>query len=149
MLRSLALCASLVLLAVPALAGPFDGSDNYKSHFEFLGYAVTEKGKALYAKHPKHLNVVAKAYNGGVLISCSFGSTEKAKGDRSAFLIFLNDLNRDSVAARFYADKDNDMIIEGWYPGAYDKSRFGIFLDGFNLVAEQLRNSPAARDYLQ
>jgi hypothetical protein len=149
-MRVLMMVASVALiLATPARAAPFEGSDNYKAHLEFLGYSVTEKGKTLLAKHSKQFNVFVRAYHGGVMVSGFFGSTEQAKTERLAFLEFLNEMNRTSIAARYYADKDNDVILEAWYPGAYEKTRFGMFFDKFNLLRDQLQKSGGARVYLQ
>ena len=140
----------VLLLVVPRVAaGPFEGSDDYKTHLEFLGYTVTDADKALLAKHPQNFNIFVRSYNGGVLINSVFSGTDKAKSDRIGLLNFLNDMNSGSVAARYYVDKDNDVIIEGWYPGSYDKPRFSLFIDKYNLIGQQMHDSNVAKDYLQ
>jgi len=148
-MRTLVALSFLLLLAPAVSAGPFEDSDQYKTHLEFLGYTVTETEKALLAKHPSHFNIYVRTYQGGILINSIFGTSAKGKKDRIGLLTFLNDMNRGSVAARYYVDKDDDVIIEGWFPGTYDKSRFSVFLDKYNLTAQQLRNSDIAKALLE
>ncbi len=148
-MRALAVVAFLMLLGTPALAGPFEGSDDYKKHFEVLGYEVDEGEKTFIAKHEEFYNVSVKGFNGGVLVVTFFGTTDKAKKNRVGFLEFLNELNTDAVAARFYEDDEGDVIVEGWYPGGYDRTRFGVFIDKFNEINSQLGGSSSATDYLE
>jgi hypothetical protein len=148
-MRTLVAFLFLLLLAPQAFAGPFEDSDSYKNHLEFLGYTVTETEKALLAKHPQNFNIYVRAYQGGILINSIFGTSPKGKKDRIGLLTFLNDMNRGSVAARYYVDKEDDVIIEGWYPGAYDKARFSLFLDKYNLISQQMRDSPIAKTLLE
>jgi hypothetical protein len=148
-MRALAFILCLALSAGAAMAAPFDGSDDYRSHFEFLGYSVEEGEKSLIAKHPEFYNVSIRPYNGGMLMITYFGTTDRAKSDRLGFLEFLNAMNTDAVAARYYEDDEGDVIVEAWYPGNYDRTRFGLFLDKFNLITDQLGDSDAASDYLE
>jgi hypothetical protein len=148
-MRALILFACLALAVTPAFAGPFDGSDEYKAHLEFLGYAVEDGETSLIAKHDEFYNVSVKSYNGGVLVVTFFGTTDKAKSDRVGFFEFLNGMNENAIAARYYEDDEGDVIVEGWYPGGYDRTRFGVFVDKFNQISEQLGDSDAAADYLE
>ncbi len=148
-MRALIFLCCLIFAGGPALAGPFEGSDDYKAHLEFLGYAVEEGETSLIAKHDKFYNVSVKGYNGGVLMVTFFGTTDKAKSDRVGFFEFLNDMNENAVAARYYEDGEGDVIVEAWYPGGYDRPRFGVFIDKFNLVSNQLGDSAVAADYLE
>ena len=148
-MRALTLFTCLVLLATPVLAGPFEGSDDYKAHFEFLGYTVEDGETSLIAKHDEFYNVSVKNYNGGVLVVTFFGTTDKAKSDRVGFFEFLNKMNTDAIAARYYEDDEGDVIVEGWYPGDYDRTRFGVFIDKFNEISAQLSDSTIAEDYLE
>ncbi len=148
-MRVVSFVVCLFLLVVRAEAGPFEGSDDFKSHFEFLGYTVEESDKSLIARHSEHYNVSVKAFNGGVLVVTFFGTTAKAKSDAEGFHAFLNAMNADAVAARYYADEEGDVVVEGWYPGSYDRARFGLFLDKFNLISDQLAQSDQAAKYLE
>lgn len=149
-MRAFALLAAFVVLVVsPAVAGPFAGSDDYKVHLEFLGYQVDERESSLFAKHDTFYNISVKTYGGGVLLLTFFGTTDKAKSDRVGFLEFLNGLNRDAVAARYYEDEEGDVIAEGWYAGGYERSRFGVFMESFNGISDQFGESDVAADYLE
>jgi hypothetical protein len=147
--RALLVFVCLVFAGVPAMAGPFPGSDEYKAHLEFLGYTVTDGEASLIARHDTNYNISVKSYNGGVLVVTFFGTTSKAKRDRVGFLEFLNGMNAGSVAARYYEDNEGDVIVEGWYPGAYDRANFGVFIEKFNLIGEELGGSDTAADYLE
>jgi len=148
-MRAFTLFAFLALLVSPALAGPFAGSDAYKEHFEFLGYSVQDGETSLIAKHDTYYNVSVKPYKGGMLVVTFFGTTDKAKNDRVGFFQFLNGMNAEAVAARYYEDSDGDVIVEGWYPGDYDRTRFGVFLENFNGITDQLGGSDVAGQYLE
>ena len=148
-MRLLTLFAFLALLVSPALAAPFAGSDDYKEHLEFLGYQVQDGETSLIGKHDKYYNISVKPYNGGILVITFFGTTDKAKNDPVGFYRFLNGMNADAVAARYYEDNEGDVIVEGWYPGDYDRARFSTFLDRFNEISDQLGGSAVAGDYLE
>jgi hypothetical protein len=148
-MRAFTLFASIALLTSPALAGPFEGSDDYRTHFEFLGYTVEDGETSLIARHDEFYNVSVKTYSGGILVVTFFGTTSKAKSDRVGFFEFLNAMNEDAVTARYYEDDDGDVIVEGWYPGEYDRARFSVFLDKFNEISEQLGDSDMASEYLE
>jgi hypothetical protein len=148
-MRAFILFVFLALSGLPALAGPFEGSDDYRAHLEFLGYTVEDRDASMLAKHDKFYNISVKPYNGGVLVVTFFGTTDKAKSDREGFFEFINSMNENAVAARYYEDDEGDVIVESWYPGAYDRSRFGVFIDKFNLVSDQLGESEVAGDYLE
>jgi hypothetical protein len=148
-MRAFSFLAFLVLAISPAFAASFAGSDDFKAHFEFLGYNVEETDTSLVARHDKYYNVSVKPYNGGVLIVTFFGTTDRAKSDRVGFLEFLNGMNEGAVAARYYEDDEGDVIVEGWYPGDYDRTRFGVFLERFNGISDQLGGSDTAGDYLE
>lgn len=148
-MRLFTLFAFFALLVSPALAGPFPGSDDYKEHLEFLGYQVSDGETSLIGKHDKYYNISVKPYDGGMLVVTFFGTTDKAKSDPVGFFRFLNSMNVDAVAARYYQDNEGDVIVEGWYPGDYDRTRFGVFLDRFNQISDQLGASAVAADYLE
>ena len=147
-MRALTLFACLVLLWTPAVAGPFEGSDDFKAHLEILGYTVADGEEFLIATHDEFYNVAIKPFSGGMLVMTFFGTTSLAKSQRVGFLEFLNDMNKDATAARYYEDADGDVVVEGWYPGDYDRTRFGVFMNKFNEVSDQLVSSDIAGDYI-
>ncbi len=147
-MRAFTLFACLALLGTPALAGPFEGSDDFKAHLEVLGYTVEESDKSLIATHDEFYNVAVKPYSGGILVITFFDTTSRAQSQRVGFFEFLNGMNRDAVAARYYEDDEGDVIVEGWYPGDYERTRFGVFMNMFNEAGEQLGQSEVADEYL-
>ena len=148
-MRALTLFAVLALAVSPALADPFAGSDDFRAHLESLGYSVEDGDESLVARHDTYYPVSVKEFRGGILVITFFGVTDRARDDRVGFFQFLNAMNRDAVAARYYEDNEGDVIVEGWYAGGYDRSRFGTFLERFNEIGEQLAASGVAADYLE
>jgi hypothetical protein len=108
-----------------------------KDHLEFAGYAVevtNDEKPRLKAKHPYKTNLWARRFRGGVLFSAPFLCTEEGKKKRDELLRLVNLMNETAAVTHSYADKDNDLIIEGWYPATYVKQDFGVFLD--NLLGD-------------
>ena len=103
--------------------------EDVKTHLEFLGYDVEDDGKVVTAKHAQKLNMIFKSFNGGLLFTAVFTSNDYAKQDMEGFLKFINGLNQTACVARIYADKDVDLLFEGWYPDTYDKAQFGLFME--------------------
>jgi len=130
------------LLAFSTLAGAaqIPNVQEIVDHLKFMGYQVTvgEDQDKIEVTHPVHLNFLLRPFRGGLLISTYFIATEYGKANRAEFVEFANELNVEAAAARYYIDKDGDLAIEGYYPGDYDKSRFQVFLDAFNLTQGQL-----------
>lgn len=140
----------ILVLSVSGLrAEVFDGSDQFKQHLEFLGYEVTEKKKALQAKHGTYLNVWIKSYQKGILLIGYFGRSDDSRSDTAGFHAMINDLNKDAAAARYYEDKDGDLAIEAWFPGGYDRVRFGVFMDSFNQTRSQLQKESRLERYVK
>ncbi len=144
--------AALLILGLStsgAWAEVFEGSDDYKKHMEFLGYEVTEKKKSLQAKHGQYLNIWLKKYQKGVLVIGYFGRKQTTKDDVAGFHAMINALNKGASAARYYEDKDGDLAIEAWYPGTYERVRFGVFMDGFNQTKSQLQKESRLETYVK
>jgi len=149
MKRTIIALLFLSLGAVGLKAEVFKGSDDYKKHMEFLGYEVTPKKKTLQAKHGQFLNVWLKQYQKGILVIGYFGRNEKTKQYVAGFHKLINDLNKGASAARYYEDKDGDLAIEAWYPGNYERVRFGIFMDAFNQTRSQLQKEDRLEKYVK
>lgn len=128
----------LCITALPALAAPPDEVDDITSHLEFMGYDVTVNQERLSAKHGNNPNILLKKFRGGILISGFYTGTAYAKSHRSQFMATVNNLNNESIAGRFYVDKDGDLVLEGYYPGPYNKKAFSAFMDNFNQTNKLL-----------
>ncbi|RME07468.1 MAG: hypothetical protein D6812_00085 [Deltaproteobacteria bacterium] len=132
------LVALFLLPAVPSPAAPPDHAVDLIKHLEFLGYDVSMDSERIIAKHSKHLNILLKKYRGGILVTAYFGGSAYGKQHRTEWLSVINALNQEAAAARYYLDGDGDLIIEGYYPGDYDKKSFGLFIETFNLEGMNL-----------
>ena len=106
-------------------------------HLEFLGYKAEMDSKKIKAKHSKHFNIFLRKFKGGILVTSFYGATKYAASHRCEFLELVNTLNSGATAGRFYLDKEGDLVIEGFYPGTYDRKSFGAFIDSYN---EERRN---------
>ena len=106
--------------------------EQFLNHMEFLGYTITREEKFARARHEKNSNLVAQPMKAGVLFSCFFSHGAAGIEDRDGYLKAINIANRRVLVARFYTDKDEDLVIESWYPGLYEKAAFGSFIDIYN-----------------
>jgi hypothetical protein len=130
---------------------PANDLEQVATHLQFLGYEIVRREPVMLAKHPKKMNVGIRAFKGGILFQAFNSCKDLANSDKLGYLNLMNNWNRNAAAARFYADKDNDLCIEAWYPGAYDRERFGLFLeawegDSFTLL---MGNAQEATKYLK
>jgi hypothetical protein len=116
---------------------PSDAVDVIK-HLEFLGYNASMDSKRIKALHPKHFNIFLKSFKGGILMTTYYGATPYGKSHREELLKEVNTLNRMAIAGRYYLDKEGDLVLEGYYPGAYDRQSFGVFLESFNEEKKSL-----------
>jgi hypothetical protein len=105
--------------------------DQIVNHLQFLGYEITQKDELRLATHPQKMNVMLRAFKGGILFTSINSCEDRARSDKIGYLSFINSLNNQASVARFYADKDSDFYIEAWYPDSYDRNKFGIFLDAW------------------
>ncbi len=103
--------------------------EDVKTHLEFLGYDIKDDNSVVTAKHSQKLNMIFKPFNGGLLFTAVFTSNDYAKQDMEGFLKFINGINQNACVARVYADKDVDLLFEGWYPDTYNKAQFGLFME--------------------
>ena len=129
----------VVLSAGIVNAGIPDKADDVTTHLEFMGYSVTNSdGDFLRATHDTHVNVVLKAFRGGVLLTAYVGGSSYAADHKGDFCELVNTLNANAAAVRYYVDSDIDLTIEGYYPGVYDWTSFSVYMEAFNLVLSEL-----------
>lgn len=105
--------------------------DQIVNHLQFLGYETTQKDELRIAKHPQKMNIMIRPFKGGVLFTSINSCKPNAKVDKAGYLNFINLLNSNAAVARFYADKECDFFIEAWYPDAYERNDFGVFLEAW------------------
>jgi hypothetical protein len=90
-----------------------------------------------------------RSYQGGVLVAAFLEADQKSKSKRGEYLEMINGLNREAKGCRYYADKDGDLAIEAYYPGSYDKARFGTFIDLWKTDTEELKANKEALTFLK
>jgi hypothetical protein len=75
--------------------------------------------------------MVFRPYKGGLLFTAYLTGSDYAKKGRNQaeYLKIVNALNQAASVARFYVDDDQDLVMEAMWPGDYDRSRFGVFMD--------------------
>jgi len=136
LLRTLLL--SLALVSYGVYAAPPENARDIQEHLEFNGYTVEVNDQRMLAKHASKPNISLRKYNAGILLTSTYIATDEGHNSRRRLVDIANALNIDAVAARFYIDKDTDLIVEGYYSGVYDKEAFGIYLEKYNLFQAQL-----------
>lgn len=136
LLRTLLL--SLILVSYGVFAAPPENARDIQEHLEFNGYTVEVNDQRMLAKHASKPNISLRKYHGGILLTSTYIGTDEGHNSRRRMIDIANSLNVDAVAARYYIDKDTDLIVEGYYSGVYDKEAFGIYLEKFNLFQAQL-----------
>ena len=112
-----------------------------QKHLEYLGYEVKVDQKVILAEHSNRVNIIVMGYPehlNGILIQAVFTGTEYAKNHTEKLIPLINRVNKKAICFRAYMDKDYDLTLESWYTGAYDRKRFGLFLDQFNKGVTQL-----------
>jgi hypothetical protein len=132
--------AVFLFAPVAARAEVFDKAGELSQHLEFLGYTVTEEPEndRIVAKHQRNYNFTVKSFRGGLLLTTFLTMNTPLGADRERVLEVVNKLNADAEVVRYYLDSDEDLAIEGWFPGAYDKTDFGLFLENYNHINDQL-----------
>ena len=105
--------------------------DEISDHLQFLGYTVTDLETQKQATHAQRWDILFKPYRGGVLVAAYLSSNDfsKEQENRQAYLEFINAMNEAAGIARFYADKDQDFVMEALWLGDYERVRFGEFMD--------------------
>ena len=107
------------------------------SHFEFFGYEIepTEEENTVLARHQRYVNIFIKSYLDGILLQSYLRVNDKAKKKRFELLEAINNLNSNANIVTYILTGDKDIILrlDGIYLGAYDKKRFGLFLEAYNI----------------
>ena len=145
-----ALAIVAVIASAPARAVPPVDVDAIRTHVEFFGYATQLDEDQLIATHPDRLNLQFRQVGGGVLV-VSYVTLHKelVRANRAEFLEVLNTLNLNAVAVRLYVDADLDVAIEAWYPGGYERDRFGLLISGFDTFHDELLANDAAMRFFE
>lgn len=140
-----ALAACALLAAGPASAEPPPDAGALAEHMALLGYECQRTATALQCRHPQHVNVQLRGLQGGTLLVTYFATEEASKvpARRLEVLELVNAMNADSASVIFFIDAEGDLGASTWFPGPYDRARFGQILERWNLdLREALQRDP-------
>ncbi|WP_300415129.1 DNA mismatch repair protein [Nostoc sp. S13] len=120
----------------------------YRNHLEFNGYHVEEGDDLLLCRHPRKQNLIVKYISGrGVLIRTLYSL--KPNMNRIHLLEYMNEFNFEFIFMKAYIDEDNDLCLETFCEGDYDRTNFSILLDNIEYDMEIFGNHKLTREYLQ
>lgn len=135
----------ILLLAILLCQGPSYGqipnmAEEITTHLEFLGFEVTlEEGKMV-TTHTTRLDMTIQQWEGGLLFTNFGNPTPYALKNLKNLMRFINKLNSKAGAGRYYLNEHNQIIIEAYYPGDYNKKSFSTFLDIWEKELTNLSN---------
>ncbi|MEB3282879.1 MAG: YbjN domain-containing protein [Lyngbya sp.] len=120
----------------------------YRNHLEFYGYRVEEIEDRLYCRHTRKSNLILNPISDrGVLISIVYSFEPDL--DRLEILEYVNELNGYFSFMKAYIDEDNDLILETFFEGEYDRKNFSILLDNIEYDTDILLQNEWTQDYLK
>ena len=120
----------------------------YRNHLEFYGYRVEEIEDRLYCRHTRKSNLILNPISDrGVLISIVYSFEPDL--DRLEILEYVNELNGYFSFMKAYIDEDNELILETFFEGEYDRKNFSILLDNIEYDTDILLQNEWTQDYLK
>jgi hypothetical protein len=121
----------------------------YRNHLEFNGYHVEEDDELLFCRHPRKHNLMIRNIDGrGVLIRTIYSCEPEIK--RIHLLDYVNELNSEFIFMKAYIyGEENDLFLETFSEGEYDRTNFSIMLENIEYDMEVLINHKLTKDYLQ
>ncbi len=110
-------------------AVPLDG--RMIEHMQFAGYQdePTQQPDVRRFVHKKRMNLSVRQRVDGLMFYAWYRATPHLRSHRAECLAAFNDANAKFIAMRMYIDADEDVAIEAFYPGVYQKTNFSEFLD--------------------
>jgi hypothetical protein len=118
----------------------------YRNHLEFLGYRVEEGEDELVGRHTRKPNLMLRPISDrGVLVSTLYSFN--ADLDRLATLEYVNDLNGALMFMKAYVDDDDDLVMETFFEGQYDRATFSILLDNIDYDMHIFFNAAGTQSY--
>ncbi|UKO97684.1 DNA mismatch repair protein [Nostoc sp. UHCC 0870] len=121
----------------------------YRNHLEFNGYHVEEDDELIFCRHPRKHNLMIRYIDGrGVLIRTIYSCELNVK--RIHLLEYVNELNSEFLFMKAYIYGDeNDLFLETFAEGEYDRTNFSIMLDNIEYDMDILINHKLTKDFLQ
>jgi hypothetical protein len=120
----------------------------YRNHLEFNGYHVEEDDETILGRHPRKANLIVRQILGrGVLVSTIYAVEPDTK--RMHLLEYVNDLNTVFLFMKAYVGQDNDLFLETFLEGDYDRTNFSILLDNIEYDVDTFYKNELTKEYLQ
>jgi len=117
-----------------------NNAEDITTHLEFLGFEVTLEEGQMVTAHATRLDMTIQQWEGGLLFT-NFGTpTTYALKNLKNLMRFINKLNSKAGTARYYLNEHNQIIIEAYYPGDYNKKSFGAFLEIWEKELTNIKN---------
>ena len=139
------LLAGVLLANAPAAAELPPDVVAVAEHMALLGYQCEQRLESLQCRHPQHVNTNVRGVQGGTLLITYFATEEasKAPARRLEVLELVNTMNANSASVIFFIDPEGDLGASTWFPGGYEKARFGQIIERWNLdLREALQRDP-------
>jgi hypothetical protein len=136
-----------LVAASPAAAQLPPDVDAVAEHLALLGYQCERKPDGLQCRHEQNVNTNVRGVQGGTLLITYFATEDAAKAPerRLGVLELVNTMNANSASVIFFIDGDGDLGASTWFPGRYDKTRFGQIVERWNTdLREALQRDPEA-----
>lgn len=119
----------------------------YRTHLEFAGYNIEEKEDSLVCRHPRKPTLFLRHMGDrGVLVSTYFILDKSIK--RPLLLEFVNTLNTDFIFMKAYLDQENDLCLDTFFEGSYDRTNFSILLENIEYDVNILWKNSLTEHYL-
>ncbi len=120
----------------------------YRNHLEFNGYRIEEMEDSIICFHPRKSNLFLKMVSSrGVLASITYSFKQHV--GRLSILEYINDLNSVFLFTKAYVDIDNDLVLETFLEGEYDKTNFSLLLDNIGYDMGLLGRHGMTQEYVQ
>ncbi|MBD2074809.1 DNA mismatch repair protein [Phormidium sp. FACHB-592] len=120
----------------------------YRNHLEFNGYQVEEDDDTILGRHARKANLIIRQILGrGVLVSTIYGVEPETK--RIHLLEYVNDLNTVFLFMKAYLGQDNDLFLETFLEGDYDRTNFSILLENIEYDIATFYKNEMTKEYLQ
>lgn len=95
-------------------------------HLQGMDYSFERSPSAFRLSHDEEFDFLINEVAGGVKFRIFFQLKENAAPP--LIIKVTNDLNRETVVAKFYLDADSDFVVDAWFPLTYEVKAFDAFV---------------------
>lgn len=120
----------------------------YRNHLEFNGYQVQEEDdKIIVATHPRKQNLSLQGFPERGVYVCAVYSFLPGV-ERGNVLEYINELNSQLMYLKAYVDEENNLVLETFYEGDYDRKNFSILLENIEDDWQIITGHELSEEYL-